>query len=131
MKPGGQLYLTCWRAISPFNGSLSKALAKHVGPAGAEKAAAPFSFRDGDLIGRLLNETGFRVVALDAVVLERRFTDLRAQILALPIEDDLRAAGPDVTDRVVADTAESLAPFDLGVTLVVPQEAHLFQAEAV
>ncbi len=130
LKPGGSLYLTCWRAVSPFNGALSEALADLVGTESATKAAAPFSFRDGDLIAALLTDAGFRTSAAEGVVLQRRFDDIRAQILALPIEADLRAAGPDITDQVVAETARRLAPFEKSGVFVVPQEAHLFHAIA-
>jgi SAM-dependent methyltransferase len=126
--PKGGLYLTCWRAISPFNGALAEALNTHVGPEAAAKARAPFSFRDGDLISRLLTDAGFAIETLQAVVLKRRFSDLGAQILALPVESDLRAAGEAATDRVIAEVADALASYEHDGILVVPQEAHLFFA---
>ncbi len=128
LKPGGWLYLTCWRAISAFNGSLAEALEQHLGPEAAEKARAPFSFRDGALIERLLVEAGFDVAPRDAVILERRFPDLAAQILALPVEADLRAAGDKTTEAVIAEVARKLTPYDRGDEFVMPQEAHLFLA---
>ncbi|MEY8099973.1 hypothetical protein AB9F29_21760, partial [Falsihalocynthiibacter sp. S25ZX9] len=50
LKAGGKLKLTCWSAVSPFNVALSEALADHVGEAASNKAKAPFSFRDADVI---------------------------------------------------------------------------------
>jgi len=128
LRPKGQLILTCWRAISPFNGALAEALARHVNEAAARKARAPFSFRDGEAIATLLNEGGFDVLKLAGVVLERRLDDLRAQIMALPIEADLRAAGDAVTDVMINDVAAALAPYKTAGLLSVPQEAHLFYA---
>lgn len=129
LRNQGQLFLTCWRAVSPFNGALADALERHVGSDAATKAKAPFSFRDGDLISNLLTDSGFQIIRHDALVLERRFEDLRAQIMALPIEADLRKAGDSITETVVAEVAAALALYDRSGVLHVPQEAHLFVAE--
>ena len=128
LKPGGALCLTCWRKISPFNGALAEALEQHVDAAAAEKARAPFSFRDGELIRSLLQHAGFTIAAHDAIVLQRRFEDLAAQILALPVEKDMRERGEAVTDAVIASVADKLVPYDVDGVFVVPQEAHFFVA---
>lgn len=128
LREDGHLYLTCWRAVSPFNGALAKALERHIGEDAAEKARAPFSFRDGKVIAKLLEDAGFKIALHDAVVLERRFEDLRAQIMALPIEADLRTAGETVANKVIEEVACELAAYDRVGVLHVPQEAHLFCA---
>ncbi|MEP2531076.1 methyltransferase domain-containing protein [Shimia sp.] len=130
LKPRGHLKLTCWSAISPFNKALADALERHVGKAASDKARAPFSFRDGDVIANLMRESNFTLQAHTIIVLERRFEDLFAQIMALPVEQDLREAGETVTHTVVADVAANLKQYAQGDTLVVPQEAHLFEAIA-
>lgn len=124
----GKLCLTCWSAISEFNNGLANALEQHVSPEAAQKARAPFSFRDGDLITSLLQAAGFRSVEHDIIVLQRRFEDLRAQVLALPVEPDIRAKGDGVIDRVVQDIASHLSPYDRDGVFIVPQEAHFFAA---
>jgi SAM-dependent methyltransferase len=129
VKPGGRLYLTCWRAISPFNNSIAKAMVEYISEAAAEKARAPFSFCDGDLIGSLLRGAGFSITNHDAIILEREFVDLRAQIMALPVEKDMREKGDDVVELVIARVAELLAPFDRNGVFIVPQEAHFFSAK--
>ena len=128
LKPGGKLCLTCWSAISEFNNGLAEALERHVSPGAAQKARAPFSFRDGDLITALLDGAGFRVAKHDIITLHRRFEDLRAQVLALPVEQDMRAKGDAVIDRVLKDIADHLAPFDKDGVFIVPQESHFFAA---
>ncbi|WP_170562110.1 class I SAM-dependent methyltransferase [Ruegeria atlantica] len=128
LKSGGSLCLTCWRAISPFNDALAQALARHVGESAAKKARAPFSFRDGDLITSLLQDAGFSVVEHDAITLQRRFEDLRAQILALPIESDIRQKGEGATEHVINDVSDFLLPYAQDGVFVVPQEAHFFVA---
>lgn len=129
LKPGGELKLTCWSAVSPFNGALSEALADHVGEAASIKAKAPFSFRDGDLIAGLLETAGFSIQAHQIIVLERRFENLSEQIMALPVEKDLSAAGEGITQTVVNDVAAKLAKYADNNVFVVPQEAHLFEAK--
>lgn len=129
LKPDGRLCLTCWKETSPFNGSLATALEHHVAPQAAEKARAPFSYRDGAVIQALLEENGFAVKRHTPIVLQRRFEDLGEQILALPIEKDLREAGEEKTQMVIDTTAKLLAPYDTGGVFIVPQEAHFFEAQ--
>lgn len=130
LNRGGKLNLTCWSAVSPFNGALSDALADHVGVGASTKAKAPFSFRDGDAISELLTGAGFVIEAHEIIVLERRFDNLFEQIMALPVEKDLSDAGDTVTHTVVKDVAVKLEEYANGETFIVPQEAHLFEARA-
>jgi len=131
LRPDGRLVLTCWRAVSPFNGALADALERHVDETAATKARAPFSFRDGNVITKLLHDAGFEIVLHDAVVLERRFDDLHSQIMALPIEADLRQAGDTVIKTVVTEVSAELSKYDKDGILCIPQEAHLFCAKPV
>ena len=126
LRPKGRLFLTCWRAVSPFNRALADALHRHVGEAAAAKAQAPFSFRDGNVIRSLFGDAGFETELHDAVILERRFDDLHAQVMALPIEADLRQAGDGVIETVITEVSAELSQYGKGGILCVPQEAHLF-----
>ncbi|WP_170571540.1 class I SAM-dependent methyltransferase [Ruegeria atlantica] len=128
LKPGGRLCLTCWRAISPFNDALAEALAIHVGDDAAQKARAPFSFRDGDIITNLLRQAGYSIALHDGIILQRRFEDLRAQVLALPVEQDMREKGEAVIDLILDDISTRLAPYAQDGVFIVPQEAHFFVA---
>ena len=128
LKKDGKLKLTCWSAVSPFNGALADALGNHVGEAASTKAKAPFSFRDGDAISKLLKGSGFEIEAHQRVVLERRFENLSEQIMALPIEKDLSEAGDAITRAVVEAVAVGLENYSKGDVYIVPQEAHLFEA---
>lgn len=130
LKKGGKLKLTCWSAVSPFNGALAEALADHVGEAASTKAKAPFSFRDGEVIGELLKGSGFEIEAHQSIVLERRFENLFEQIMALPIEKDLSEVGDAVARAVVDEVAVRLEKYSKGDVFIVPQEAHLFEARA-
>jgi len=128
LKNDGKLKLTCWSAVSPFNGALSDALAEHIGETASTKAKAPFSFRDGDIICELLKDAGFIIEAHQNIVLERRFENLFEQIMALPVEKDLSNAGDAVTLAVVDEVAVRLEKYADNKVFIVPQEAHLFEA---
>lgn len=128
LKQGGELKLTCWSAISPFNRALSEALSDHVGEAASTKAKAPFSFRDGKVIRELLEGSGYTIESHQSIVLERRFDNLFEQIMALPIEKDLSESGDVATKAVVEDVAKKLGKYAVNEAFVVPQEAHLFEA---
>ena len=129
LRSDGQLVLTCWREVSPFNGALADALERHIGETAATKARAPFSFRDGNVITKLLHDAGFEIVLHEAVILERRFDDLYSQIMALPIEADLRQAGETIVETVVTEVSAELSQYDRDGILCVPQEAHFFCAK--
>lgn len=120
LKPGGKLKLTCWSAVSPFNGALSDALANHIGEAASNKAKAPFSFRDGGIITELLESAGFAIEAHNNIVLERRFENLFEQIMALPVEKDLNDAGEAIMRAVVEGVAAKLEKYASNNVFVVP-----------
>jgi ubiquinone/menaquinone biosynthesis C-methylase UbiE len=128
LRPGGCLVLSCWRAISPFSQALANSIGRHIGEAAAAKASAPFSFRDGDTITQLLQVALFEITRHDAIILERQFTDLRAQIFALPVEKDLVQAGEAVITAVIQEVEADLSDYADGNTYLVPQEAYLFSA---
>lgn len=128
LKPDGRLCLTCWKEVSPFNSSLATALEHHINPQAAEKARAPFSYRDGNTIRKLLEENRFAITRHETIVLQRKFENLGEQILALPIEKDLRDGGKEKTHLVIETTAKLLAPYDRDGVFIVPQEAHFFDA---
>ena len=107
------------KLLNPFSSDLR----------GEQRSKAPFSFRDGDVIAKLLAGAGFAIQARDSIVLERRFEHLFEQIMALPVEKDLSEAGKEATDAVVEDVAAGLEQYAKGNVFIVPQEAHLFEAQ--
>jgi hypothetical protein len=76
----------------------------------------------------LLGDAGFTIATHDAIILQREFADLRAQIMALPFEKDMRKKGEEAMGNVVAHVAQALAPYEQDSVFVVPQEAHFFSA---
>ena len=132
LAPGGRLVLTCWRTISPLFQAVSDSLRQRVGEKAAKQALGPYSFRDGDLIAALLTQAGFRIAEASSLLVHRPTPDrpaIREEILASPYEKELRDKGAGTIDAVVADVDAALEVYRQGESLVIPQEAHLFQAE--
>ena len=128
----GTLFLTCWRTISPLFQAVSDSLRDRVSEKSAQQAVDPFSFRDAGTITSLLTEAGFRTTTVSTIPVCRPLTParaaIRAEILASPYESALLEKGDETIDAVVADVDGALDHYREGETLIVPQEAHLFQA---
>jgi SAM-dependent methyltransferase len=133
LAPNGRLVLTCWRAISPLFQEVSNSLNKRVSEKSAKQALHPFSFRDGEVIASLLRGAGFRLTSASSLLVPRPLTPARAairrEILASPYEKDLLEKGDEVIDAIVADVDAALEQYRQGESLIIPQEAHLFEAE--
>ena len=133
VAPGGRLILTCWRTISPLFQAVSDSLMQRVSEKAAKQALGPFSFRDGDCIASLLTEAGFRITDTSSLLVHRPLTParpaIREEIMASPYEKELLDKGAETIDAVVADVDAALELYREGESLVIPQEAHLFQAE--
>jgi SAM-dependent methyltransferase len=130
--PNGQLVLTVWSAISPLFQAVSGSLRIRVSEAAADQAVHPFAFRDGDVIAALLAGAGFSIANASTLLVQRPLTParaaIRAEILATPYEMALRKKGNDTIDAIVDDVDIALERYRDGNNLIVPQEAHLFQA---
>lgn len=133
LTPQGRFVLTCWRTISPLFQAVADSLSKRVSEKAAKQAIGPFSFRDGDVIASLLAEANFRVMNVSSVTVNRRFesprSSIRKEMLASPYEQELVEKDDETIDAVVADVCSALTEYRRGEILVIPQEAHLFQAE--
>lgn len=130
---GGRFILTCWRTMSPLFQAIADSLSERVSEKSAKQAIAPFSFRDGDVIASLLTGANFRIKDVSSVVVQRHFesprSSIRKELLASPYEQELVETGDETIDAVVADVCSALTDYQQGGSLVIPQEAHLFQTE--
>ena len=113
--------------------AVSDSLKQRVSDEAAKQALGPYSFRDGDLIASLLVEAGFRNINATGLVVHRPLSPVRPSIrkdlLSSTFEMELRAKGDETIDAIVADVEAALEQYRNGDNLVIPQEAHLFQAE--
>lgn len=134
LRLNGRLILTCWRAIPPFFAAVAEELGAALGPAPAAKAVEPFVWNDAGEIAALIDAAGFTLEPPAALLVQRRIAadvaTLRAELLSTPNEAVLRAAGAEVIDDLDARILARVDMFRQGDVLVMPQEAHLFQASA-
>ena len=132
LRPGGMLYLTCWRTISPLLLAVAESVKRRVGDEAAGAAVKPFSFRDAELIGSLLRDAGFTVEKTSRLVVHRHLDSVRPaiseEILGHPIDLGLRDRSDGALEAVVADVDAALVEYRRGDGLVFPQEANLFHA---
>jgi len=132
LKTDGQLFLTCWKSVTPFIQAVSDSLRRRIGDEIAEQALRPYAFRDGKVISALLKEAGFEIDGAVGLMVDRHLTPprqaVRAEILAQPYEQTLRTSGDMTIDAIVEDVVLALKGYDNGVTIAVPAEVHLFRA---
>lgn len=128
----GQLFLTCWKSVTPLFQAVSDSLRHRIGDEIAEQALRPYAFRDGNVISSLLGQAGFKIDEVSSLVVDRHLTPprraVRAEILAQPFEQALRASGDATIDAIVEDVVVALKTYGDDVIVTVPSEVHLFQA---
>lgn len=132
LAPGGRLVLTVWSAVSPLFQAIADSLRQRIDAQTARKALDPFQFRDAQVIAGLLRDAGFVSAEPARLTIDRSLAPVRAtlreELLASPYEPELRAGGETAIAAVIGDVEQTLAPYQAGAGLVVPQESHLFQA---
>jgi ubiquinone/menaquinone biosynthesis C-methylase UbiE len=131
---GGRLALSVWSEPSPLFVALAGVLAKYISDEVAARWLAPYSFRDGEVIGALVTEAGFSHVELRAVTIDRRIgpaeVSIPSEIAGNPAGADFARCDPDTRARIVAEAAANLAPYRTDAGFTMPQESHLFLARA-
>lgn len=132
VKPGGRLYLSCWRAESPLFQAVSASLKARINEDTARQALTPYAFRDGRLIASLIEEAGFVVNGRVDIVVDRHLTPLhtaiREEMLAQPYEKALNAAGDATIEAIVGDVVAALSEYSDGESMTVPNDVQLFKA---
>ena len=132
LRTGGRVVITCWRSIPRFFEVVAGILGRHLGEAAAATSVKPFIWNDADEIAALIRDAGFECGPPDTLRVARRLPadpeTMRAELLSTPNEPVLRAAGDKVIDAIVSKILEGVAHFREGDMLVMPQEAHLFDA---
>lgn len=134
-KTGGKLIVTCWSAIPPFFQVVQGVLANRLGEDAAQKAVAPFVWSDGAHIRSLISAAGFNCPKPIQLNVDRKMSAspeaMREEILATPNEAALLEAGEGTIDTIVSEILEGVRQYQIGQMLIMPQQAHLFQAVAV
>jgi ubiquinone/menaquinone biosynthesis C-methylase UbiE len=132
LDDGGRLALSVWSEPSPLFVALAGVLAKYIGDEVAERWLAPYSFRDGEVIGALVTAAGFSHVELQALTIDRRIgpaeVSIPSEIAGNPAGAHFAKCDPDTRRRIVAEAAAILAPYRTDAGFTMPQESHLFLA---
>jgi len=135
MQVNGKLIVTCWAAIPPFFQVVREVLARHLGEDEAKTAVAPFIWNDGAQISSLIAAAGFKCPEPTQLNVDRKLSAapeaMRRGLLTTPNEAALLAAGEDTIDTIVSEVLDGVAKYREGQMLMMPQQAHLFQAVAV
>ena len=135
LQINGKLIVTCWAAIPPFFQVVRDVLARHLGEDAAKTAIAPFVWNDGAQISSLIAAARFECPEPTQLDVDRNLSAapeaMRRGLLTTPNEAALLAAGEDTIDIIVSEVLEGVAKYREGQTLIMPQQAHLFQAVAV
>jgi len=135
MRADGKLIVTCWAAIPPFFKAVKDVLERHLGRDAANKAVAPFVWNDAAYIRSLIGAAGFDCPEPSQLNVDRKMSAsaeaMREEILATPNEAALLESGEDTIELVVSEILEAVARYQDGQMLIMPQQAHLFQAVAV
>ncbi len=135
MQVNGKLIVTCWAAIPPFFKVVRDVLSRHLGEAEAKTAVAPFVWNDGAHISSLIGAAGFECPEPSQLNVDRKLSAspeaMRRGLLTTPNEAALLASGEDTLDIIVTEILEGVAQYRDDEMLIMPQQAHLFQAIAV
>lgn len=131
----GKLIVTCWAAIPPFFQVVREVLARHLGEDVAKIAVTPFVWNDAAHISSLIGAAGFECPQPSQLDVDRKLSAspeaMRQGLLTTPNETALLAAGEETLAKIVSEILEGVAQYQDGQMLIMPQQAHLFQAVAV
>ncbi len=131
LTPGGQLALCVWRTIehSPCNRATATALARHVNIEEATRIQAPFALGDPDVLRSLIADAGFTDIEITEAVLTRRMLppaeSIPGHIASTPVGPAVAALDDATRTALVADIAETLAPYRDADGMAIPQGTHI------
>ena len=135
MQVNGKLIITCWAAIPPFFKVVRDVLSRHLGESEAKTAVAPFIWNDAAHISSLIESAGFECPEPSQLDVDRKLSAtseaMRRGLLTTPNEAALLASGEETINIIVSEILEGVAQYQDGEMLIMPQQAHLFQAIAV
>jgi len=135
LVPKGRLALSVFTAIerTPIAKALVDSLDRHLGPGASTIKRSEHALYDAGELRRLVTETGFRDVTIQAVTLTIRFPSardyVRLQLLATPQAGLLKGMDGARRDALVgtiaADIAASLGGVAADDEIASPQEVHV------
>jgi len=131
-RHGARLGVACWAPIddSPMFAAMARALDRYLGEeAGAKYRAGPFGFTDGDELGRLVTEAGFRDVRVERLTMPVTFEDAVAQLITMaefmPVADELQALDDTQAEELVGLIEGELGSLLAGDSVTADTTTHL------
>jgi ubiquinone/menaquinone biosynthesis C-methylase UbiE len=130
----GRFVFSVFAAPSPYHVKLSEALTRHVSAEAATSCLSPFSWRDEEVIRKLLDEAGFHGIEMRIMEFMIRFRasvdSVLGWIASAPYAREVAAVSEEARLAVGQEVVDALQPYLEGNDFVVPQEALLVQAQA-
>lgn len=125
LKPGGRLVLTVWCKIELCPGHCAVANSLQAHGVDAAGILHPYSYNDAVALGDVIQQAGFRDVAVTRRFREARFASARAFVEALAAGGPssrlaLEKLDADGLQQVIAEVTDALAEYtdETGVTIV-------------
>lgn len=134
LRPGGSLAIAVWRSVehNPAYAEVISILEEHVGMAAADALRLPYGLGDADAVTRVLADSGFIEISVEAKTEHAEFASTRQMVEAelrgwLPLFDIL--LDEDKINEVVLEADKTLGKY-AGPSghVVFPTSAHVFLA---
>lgn len=130
----GRLFLSVWAGANDFFLAMAKSLGRHVSPKIGEQSLAPFAYDGSIRLPDILKKANFGDVSIQTISVDRIIqepeTDIPKEIMGNPVGSTVKRSGDAVMEKVVAEIIADCEGYLRGSSLVIPQHANLFSAQA-
>ena len=132
LAQGGRVVLSVWRSLGPYHVAVVEALRQHVGVEAATSFSASRIVPDAEELSQLVEDAGFREVAIHPCVMNVRLPAVEQFVLshlaATPVAGALAAAGAEARGSVGEQVSRALRAYVDGEGLTVPDETNVVTA---
>jgi ubiquinone/menaquinone biosynthesis C-methylase UbiE len=131
LSPRGRAAITVWAGPSDFVTALAGSLRNHISEEVAKQSLAPFAFGDIRNLSEVMKEVGFQEITSQLLTIDRTIGSQEAiekEIMGTPVGPKIAEFGHEVMANIIAEVSEAISRHRYGSGFVVPQTAHLIQA---
>ncbi len=129
LMPAGRVAVSVWTGPSPYFTAQREGLTRYVSAEAASTGAVAFSLGDATELSGLLEDAGFRDVAVHLVRMTLRLPApeefLLNHLSALPPAELIAAAGEETRAALIAHMKDATRAYVDGYGLAVPQEVNV------
>ena len=134
LVPGGRFAFTVWSAEVPYLVAMANSIRRHISDEVAKSCLAPFSYRDGAIIRKVLKDAGFQSIDMQEVEFTRRLPATEGAVMELVARSafarDVEAASEDARQAIAREVCEAMQPYRQGDEFVEPLRNHLARVRA-